>query len=219
MRNNPAVTSTTILDALKWRYATKKFDPSRTIPADLWETLEQSLTLTPSSFGLQPWQFLVVENPEIRKSLREASWGQAQLTDASHIIVFTARTTLDETHVGEWISRLSEIQSTPIDTLAPLRSVIEGFIRPMSLEARQAWNTRQLYIALGQFMATAAYLGIDTCPLEGIDPKAYDRILNLEGTGFATAVGCAAGYRAADDRYATMPKARFPREKTIRHIR
>lgn len=207
-----------LLDALKWRYATKQFDATRPIPEDTWETLEHSLPLTPSSFGLQPWQFLVIGNPELRKELRAASWGQSQVTDASHLVVFAARTDLGDDDIGKWIDRLSEVQSTPLETLAPLRSVISGFIRPMNPETRRAWNTRQVYIALGQFMASAAILGIDTCPLEGIDPSAYDRILGLEGTGYATAVGCAAGYRDPADRYASMPKARFAHTEVVRHL-
>jgi nitroreductase len=220
MRNNPRVTASQVplLDALRWRYATKKFDPARRIPDDLWETLEHSLALTPSSFGLQPWQFLVVETQEIREKLRAASWGQGQVTDASHLVVFSVRTDLSSDDVSRWMDRLSEVQSTPPETLEPLRSVIHGFIEPMSPEARRAWNTRQVYIALGQFMAAAAILGIDTCPLEGINPAAYDEALGLEGTGYATAVGCAVGYRAEDDRNASLPKARFTHESVIRHI-
>lgn len=221
MRNNPRNVNPTqvpLLDALRRRYATKKFDPARRIPADTWEQLEQSLVLTPSSFGLQPWQFLIIENPAVREQLRAASWGQSQVTDASHLVVFTARTTMDETDVDHWMNRISEVQSTPLETLAPLQSVIKGFIQPMTPDARRAWNTRQVYIALGQFMAAAAVLGLDTCPLEGIDPAGYDRVLELENTGYATAVGCAIGYRAEDDRYATMPKVRYPHERLVRRI-
>lgn len=221
MRNNPRNVNPTqvpLQDALKRRYATKKFDPARHIPQETWEVLEQSLVLTPSSFGLQPWQFLIVENPVVREQLRAASWGQSQVTDASHLVVFTARTSMEEADVDQWIGRISEVQSTPLETLAPLGSVIKGFIQPMSPEARQAWNTRQVYIALGQFMAAAAVLGLDTCPLEGIDPAGYDRVLGLENSGFATAVGCAVGYRAEDDRYANLPKVRYPHERLIRRI-
>ncbi len=221
MRNNPGTVTSPqapLLDALKWRYATKKFDPNLRIPADTWETLEHSLALTPSSFGLQPWQFLVIGNPEIRAALRAESWGQSQLTDASHLVIFTVRTDLGEEDIGRWIERLAEVQSTPLESLEPLRSVIAGFIHPMTAEQRQAWNTRQIYIALGQFMAAAAILGIDTCPLEGINPAGYDRVLGLENSGYATAVGCAVGYRAADDRHASLPKARFAREAVIRHL-
>jgi len=221
MRNNPRNVNPTqvpLPDALQWRYATKKFDPARRIPQETWELLEQTLVLTPSSFGLQPWQFLIIENPAVREELRAASWGQSQITDACHLVVFTARTTLDEEDVSRWMERISEVQSTPLEVLAPLQSVIKGFIHPMSPEDRRAWNTRQVYIALGQFMAAAAVLGIDTCPLEGIDPAGYDRVLGLEGTGYATVVGCAVGYRAADDRSAALPKVRYPHDRLIRRI-
>jgi nitroreductase len=113
---------------------------------------------------------------------------------------------------------MSEIQGTPLEALAPLKSAIIGFIHPMSPQARHEWNRRQVYIALGQFMTAAAILGLDTCPLEGMDPAAYDRILGLENSGFATAVACAVGYRAADDRHANLPKARYPHSRIIRRI-
>jgi nitroreductase len=134
------------------------------------------------------------------------------------LVVFTARTTMEEADVDHWMDRISEVQSTPLEALAPLQSVIKGFIQPMSPEARKAWNTRQVYIALGQFMTSAAVLGLDTCPLEGIDPAGYDRVLGLENTGYATAVGCAVGYRADDDRFAKLPKVRYPHERLIRRI-
>ncbi len=220
MPNNPAVTSpqSALLEALNRRYATKKFDPARHIPADEWAALESSLVLTPSSFGLQPWRFFVVETPEVRAALKGHSWGQSQVVDASHLVVFAARTDLSETDVSEWMGRLSEVQSTPLEALAPLASVINGFIKPMLPEGRHQWNARQVYIALGQFMASAALLGIDTCPLEGINPKGYDEVLGLEGSGYATAVACAAGYRAGDDRHAALPKARYAAERIIRHV-
>lgn len=206
-----------LLAALRRRYATKKFDAAKSIPADHWEALLESLVLTPSSFGLQPWNFHIVENPTLRQALRAASWNQPQVTDASHFVVLTARTTLATQDITEWITCLAATQGTPPENLAPLQSVIEGFIAPMSDETRHAWNTRQVYIALGQLMTAAAALGIDTCPMEGIDPSAYDRILGLDGTGYATAVGCALGYRAADDKYASQPKARYPASRVITH--
>lgn len=207
-----------LLEALNRRYATKKFDATRHIPAETWEALEQSLVLTPSSFGLQPWQFVVVENPAVRKELSAVSWGQTQISDASHLVVFTARTDLNASDIDDWIACMAEVQATPAEVLAPFRAVVAGFVEPMTPEARHAWNVRQLYIALGQFMTSASVLGIDTCPLEGIDPAGYDRVLGLENSGYATAVACAAGYRAGDDRHAKLPKARFTRSRLIRHI-
>jgi nitroreductase len=208
-------TPSQLLESLRWRYATKKFDPTASIPAESWDALLQSLVLTPSSFGLQPWKFIIVENPTLRAALREASWGQPQVTDASHYIVLATRTSLSSQDVTDWMETLAATQGTTAENLAPLHSVIAGFIAPMTDETRRAWNTRQVYIALGQLMTAAAFLGIDSCPMEGIDPAAYDRILGLEGSGYATAVGCALGHRASDDKYAAQPKARFPASRVI----
>lgn len=207
-----------LLAALRFRYATKVFDPARKIPAETWDALEKSLVLTPSSFGLQPWKFLVVETPEIREKLKSASWNQPQLTDASHLVVLTARTDLTQADIDSWIARLSEIQGTPIEALAGLSGMISSFSSTMTPAEKQAWNTRQVYIALGQLMTSAAVLGIDSCPLEGISPADYDTILGLPGTGYATAVACALGYRSPEDKYAVAPKARFADAQVIEHV-
>lgn len=207
-----------LLEALRWRYATKQFDPARRIPETVWTALEQSLVLTPSSFGLQPWKFFVIGDPEVRTRLRGVSWGQAQVTDASHYVVLTARTDLTGDDLDAWMTCLAETQGKPPESLAPLRSVIEGFTKSMTPAALLAWNTRQVYIALGQLMTAAAMLGIDACPMEGIDPAGYDAVLGLTGSGYTTAVGCALGYRAADDRHAGLPKARFTAERVIGRV-
>jgi nitroreductase len=207
-----------LLAALRFRYATKAFDAARKIPAETWDAFEQSLVLTPSSFGLQPWKFLVIDHPEIREKLKAASWGQGQVTDASHLVVLTARTDLAQADIDSWIARLSEVQGTPAEALAGLSGVISSFSSAMTPAEKQAWNTRQVYIALGQLMTAAAVLGIDSCPLEGISPADYDTILGLPGTGYATAVACALGYRSAEDKYAVAPKARFEAEKVIARI-
>lgn len=214
---NP-LTSDQLLAALNWRYATKQFDATRKIPADVWDALEQSLVLTPSSFGLQPWKFLVVRDPAIRARLQPESWNQPQVTEASHFVVLTARTDLDKHDIDTWISRMAEAQGKNIEDLAPLKGMIAGFAETMSREARHAWNARQVYIALGQLMTAAAVLGIDACPMEGISTAAYDRILGLESSGYATAVACALGYRSADDKYAAIPKARFGKDAVISMI-
>ncbi len=207
-----------LLASLRWRYATKKFDPTHKIPAATWDALEESLVLTPSSFGLQPWKFLVIQDPGVRANLAAESWHQPQVTQASHYVVLTARTNLNAADIDAWMERMAEVQGSGPEVLAPLKGMIEGFAQAMSHEARHAWNTRQVYIALGQLMTTAAVMGIDACPMEGISAAGYDQLLGLEGSGYATVVGCALGYRAADDKYASIPKARFDRSKVISHI-
>jgi len=211
-------TPDSLLAALRWRYATKQFDASRKIPENLWEAIEESLVLTPSSFGLQPWKFLVVKNPAIRAKLLPDSWNQPQVTDASHLVVLTARTDLTSADIEAWISRMADVQGKDAAAVAPLKGMIAGFAERMSGDDRHAWNIRQVYVALGQLMTAAAVLGIDACPMEGISAAAYDRTLGLEGSGYATVVACALGYRAEGDKYATTPKARFERAKVIQHL-
>lgn len=208
-----------LIEALQWRYATKKFDPARKISPDEWAALEQSLILAPSSFGLQPWKFIVVTDQATKAALVPASWGQSQPAECSHFVVFTVRQGLDANHVDRFLDRAAAVQGNRIEALAGYRKVILA-----SLEKARAagyldqWQTHQVYIALGQFMAAAAVIGVDTCPMEGIEPDRYDEILNLKGTGFATVVACAVGHRAAEDKYARFKKVRFDAEEVIGRI-
>ena len=215
----PTTSPSTVIDALNWRYATKKFDPSKKIPADTWSSLEQALLLSPSSFGLQPWKFIVVNDPALRAKLVPASWGQTQIADASHLVVFAFRKNLDAAYVDKFFARQVEVRGGTVEALDGYRKMIMG-----SLDGARAkgtldvWQSRQVYIALGQFMAAAALVGIDTCPMEGIDVSQYDELLGLAGTDFTTLCACPAGYRAADDKYAVAPKVRFPASEMIAHL-
>jgi len=208
-----------LLTALNWRYATKKFDPTKQIPAETWAALEQALVLSPSSFGIQPWNFLVVTNPAVREKLVPVSWGQTQPTDASHFVVFAVRKDLPEAHIDRYVARTAELRGSTPEALAPFRKMMMGSLEGARTKGfLDTWQTHQVYIALGQFMASAAVLGVDTCPMEGLEPAKYDEILGLAGTGFATVVACAAGYRAGDDKYASLPKVRFPVAEVIQHV-
>lgn len=207
-----------LISSLRWRYATKRFEPGRRIPAETWRAIEESLVLTPSSFGLQPWKFLVITDPEVRTRLATESWGQSQVTEASHYVVLAVRVGLESADINRFMERIKEIQATSDETLAPLKSVIEGFITTMDAASLHAWNARQVYIALGQLMTTAAVLQIDACPMEGLSTVGYDRILGLEGSGYATAVACALGYRAESDRFASMAKVRYEHSHVVQHI-
>lgn len=209
------MTPDSLVASLRWRYATKQFDAGRSIPAPVWEAIEDSLVLTPSSFGLQAWKFVVVADPDLRTALRAESWNQPQITDASHLVVLAARTDLTPDDIQRWITRLAEVQGRPPEDFEILHRMITGYSDAMETGQRQEWNKRQVYIALGQLMAAAAVLKVDTCPLEGINPEGYDKILGLTGSGYATAVACALGYRDAADKYAAAPKARFEKSDVI----
>ena len=215
---NPIPTPT-LLEALNWRYAVKKFDPTRKIPAATWSALEQALVLSPSSFGIQPWRFLVVTDPAVRAKLVPVSWGQTQPADCSHHVVFAVKKGLGEPEITRYIARTAEVRGVPPESLTGFKNMMLGSLQKAAAAGYlDAWQTHQVYIALGQFMASAALVGIDTCPMEGIEPARYDEILGLAGTGYATVVTCAAGYRAADDKYALLPKVRFPVSEVVQHV-
>jgi nitroreductase len=208
-----------LIDALNWRYATKQFDPQRRIDAPSWAALLESLRLAPSSFGIQPWRFIVVENPELRARLMAVSWNQRQVVDASHLVVFTYRQGLDAAHINAYMQSTAAIRGTTVEAMEPFRKVImQSVDGARAAGYLDTWQSRQVYIALGQFMAAAAVLGIDTCPLEGLEPARYDEILQLAGSGYTTLCACAVGFRAADDKYAATPKVRFPAEAVIQYL-
>jgi nitroreductase len=213
----PPVTPETVVEQLKWRYATKKFDPARTIPPATWAALEQALVLTPSSYGLQPWKFFVVTDPAVKAQLPAHSWGQRQPEDCSHMVVLAIKANVGEADIDRHVARVSEVRGQPVETLARYKQTMVGSLTDPPFDINE-WAARQVYIALGQFMACAAVLGVDTCPMEGIDPAKYDEVLGVAAQGYQTVVACPAGYRAADDKYAQTPKVRFKTEDVIQVI-
>ncbi len=217
MSNSEPVKSEVLLRQLNWRYAVKKFDPSRRISAADWRALEEALVLSPSSWGIQPWMFVVVDDPAVRAQLVSVSWGQRQVVDASHLVVFAIKKGLAVADVDRYLARIADVRGVPPSSLDGFRKVLVAFLEKPGFDV-DGWSAKQLYIALGQFMTAAAMLGIDTCPMEGLDPAAYDRILGLAQQGYATYCACPAGYRAADDRSATAKKVRFALGDVVRHV-
>ncbi len=215
---NAALTPAQLLASLEWRYATKAFD-TRKLPDATWAALEESLRLTPSSYGLQPWKFIVVNDPALRAKLRPVSWNQSQVTDASHLVVFARRTEVTEADVNEFFHQMVTERGADAAKLEPYRQMmLGGVVNGKDAAGQKDWAARQLYIALGQLMGAAAAMAIDTCALEGIDPDAYTEILGLKGTGYEAVVACAVGDRSADDKYAGMKKIRFPAARVIRRV-
>lgn len=215
---SPSLNPSQLVQALEWRYATKLFDTKK-LPADLWTALEKSLQLAPSSFGLQPWKFFIVSDPAVRAKLRPVSWNQSQVTDASHLVVFTHRTEMTEDDVNAFYNQMVADRKADASQLEPYRQMmLGGVVKGKDAKSQREWAARQVYIALGQLMAAAAMVGVDTCPLEGIDAAQYDQILGLKGTGYETVVACAVGYRSADDKYASLKKVRFPAARLFGRI-
>jgi nitroreductase len=219
MMSNAPLSPEQTLEQLNWRYATKKFDPTKKIDEATWKTLEQSLVLSPSSFGLQPWQFFVIRNPKIREQLLEHSWGQKPVVDASHLIVFAIKQDLDNGDVDRYIQRMAEVQQVPLEKLNGFSNMVKGYLQepPFPLDVDK-WAAKQTYLALGFFLNCAAMLEIDTLPMEGFIPAKYDEILGLDSKGYSAVVICAVGYRADDDQYAHSPKVRFPTENVVQYV-
>lgn len=205
-----------LLTQLNWRYATKQFDSQRKIDPKTWAALEESLVLTPSSFGLQPWKFIVVKDPATRERLVPASWGQRQVADASHLVVFAIKSNLGEQDIETYVNRIAEVRGATRESLAGYRDMMVGsLIKSRDDVGRNSWAANQTYIALGNFLTSAAVLGIDACPMEGIEPAKYDEILGLDKKGLHTVVVATAGYRAASDKYAGQKKVRFPKSEVL----
>jgi nitroreductase len=205
-----------LVNQLNWRYATKQFDPQRKISPEDWAALEEALVLTPSSFGLQPWKLIVITDQATKERLVAASWGQRQPADCSHLVVFAIKKDVSERDLDVYVDRIVEVRGTPRESLAGLHDMMTGsLIKGRDATARNTWATHQVYIALGNFLTSTALLGIDACPMEGIEPAQYDKILGLTKQGLGAVVVAAAGYRAASDKYATLKKVRFPKEEVL----
>jgi nitroreductase len=211
-----ACTPDDLAGALRWRYATKLFQPGRRIPEPVWAALEDALVQSPSSYGLQPWKFLLIEDPSLRAALRPHSWDQSQITDCSHLVVFLARRTIAPADLERLIQATAEARGLAAEQLDPYRALMEkDLINGPRSGAIERWASNQVYIALGTFLTAAALLAVDACPIEGFSPPDYDRILDLEGSPYRSCVVCAAGYRDPEDRYASLAKVRYPADALI----
>ena len=211
--------SETVLAQLSWRYAVKKFDPSKKISDTNWKILEESLRLAPSSYGLQPWKFYVIKDPAVREQLKAASFKQSQVTDSSDFVVFVYKPKMNEAHIQSHLEKMASVQGVTLESLDRYKkNMIDDLLISGRASVIQHWAERQVYIAMGMIMTAAAVLKIDTCPMEGLLPAAYDKILNLEGTGWSSVAAIACGYRSADDAFQHRPKVRFDAKDVIKYV-
>jgi nitroreductase len=205
-----------ILSSLEWRYATKVFDASQTVPQDTWAAIEKSLILTPSSFGLQPWKFLVVTDKALREKLVADSWDQRQVADCSHLVVMAVKKEISVADIDAFLASIVGVRGGTADALMGYRGMMVGAHGQGYMSTD--WAKKQAYIALGQLMTVCAALKIDTCPMEGFIADKYDAALGLDKDGYTAAVLCPVGYRSADDKYASLPKVRHSSAQVIQHV-
>lgn len=214
------VSSEAITAQLNWRYATKSFDSSKKISDQDWQLLADAICLTPTSYGLQPVKAIVVQNAAKRKELRAVSWNQSQVEDCSHFVVLATLKKVTEEYVKKYIARISEVRGVPAEQLKAYQDMMLGDIvhGPRS-ETAHFWAQRQAYITMGFLLETAALKGIDSCPMEGLDPAQYDKILGIAGSEFATVAAVALGYRSASDTYQNLKKVRFKQDQLVEVLR
>ena len=207
------------MQQLSWRYAVKKFDAGKKISTSDWEFLEEVLRLSPSSFGLQPWKFLIVQNPEMRKKLTTATWGQKQVEDCSHFVVLTTLKKIDVSFIDKYLKSIADTRGVPIGSLEAFKkNIVNTWVTGPRQSDVLSWTQRQVYIAMGNLMNAAAMLKIDTTPMEGLEPAKYDEILNLNSTDFSTVAAVACGYRSGDDELARAKKVRFSKSEVFQII-
>ena len=188
----------------------KKFDAARKIPPATWAALEEGLVLSTSSYGLQPWKFFVVETPATREKLLPHSWGQKQIVEASHLVVFALKADVGAADAERLAARTAEVRGVPPATLDGYKKMMVGSLAGKPRHDVDVWMTHQVYIALGQFLTAAAVIGVDACPMEGFAAPIYDEILGLPAKGYRSVVVATAGYRSEQDANARLPKVRFP---------
>jgi nitroreductase/dihydropteridine reductase len=208
-----------IIDAMKWRYAVSKFDTSKKLTDEQLSTLVDAMILAPSSFGLQPWKFIVVSNSEKKAALMAAGYGQAKINEASHLIVLAVEKVIDEKLVEKYMKNVSDVRGVPVENLKGYSDMINGAISRMNAEQRVEWAAKQAYIALGVLVAAGATEGIDVAPMEGFEAQKFDEILGLDKMGLTTKVIASVGFRAADDAHANDKKVRYPKEEVVIEVR
>lgn len=213
------ITPTTILNALNWRYATQVFDMSKPLEEDKLDTILESARLAPSSLGIEPWKFIVVENADIRAKLKIAGYNQTKITESPVLIVVAYRIDLKENMSKERVERSVKTTNLESSAFDGLKNMIDGSFSSKTQQELETWSKSQAYIPLGMMIETAALLGVDAGPMEGFDANAVDEILGLKEKHLHATSMITLGYRAVDDTAALRPKVRRSFEEVVEFIK
>ncbi|WP_108424166.1 NAD(P)H-dependent oxidoreductase [Flagellimonas amoyensis] len=202
-----------VIEHRTWRYATKKFDPTKKVSDQDLETLLEATRLSASSYGLQPYHIFVISDQETKEKLKPASWNQSQITDASHLIVFANASDFGEELVDDYLTNVVETRNIPAENLKGYSDFMKSKLISLPIEAKDTWTAKQAYIAFGNLMQAAAELKIDTCPMEGFEADKYNEILGLVEKNLNAAVVLPIGYRSEEDQTQHLPKVRKSTEE------
>ena len=204
-----------MIDALEWRYATKKFDDSKTLSDSQINILKRGFSLTPTSYGMEPLRLVVIKDQDVKNELYKHSYNQNQVKTASHILVICTENTVDESFINHNFELQKKIRQTTDEILKPFRDFLIKDLTGRSDEELKHWTTNQAYLVMGNLLTVCAAEKIDACPMEGFVSEAYDEVLGLKEKGISSALVLAVGYRAKDDKFADFQKVRRPEEETI----
>ncbi|WP_108803090.1 NAD(P)H-dependent oxidoreductase [Aquimarina sp. Aq107] len=204
-----------IIESLQWRYATKKFDNTRTLPQEKIDILTTAFNLTATSYGLQPLKLVVLNDKEIQKELTAHSWNQQQVADASHILIFCIENTVGEAYITKYFDNVKAIRDTPEEILKPFKEQLIDSFGNKSADEISNWAAKQAYLAMGNLLTVCATEKIDACPMEGFIPEKYDEILNLTQLGLTSVLVLPVGYRSKDDMFADLKKVRRSINETV----
>lgn len=201
--------------ALRWRYATKKFDPARSVEDAVVDSILEAGNLTASSYGLQPYQFVLVTDRKLREELVVSSFGQRQVVDSSHLIVIAIRTDVDESYIRNFVKIKEQERQAAAGSLNAYAEMMIKSIMGMEAHERLQWAACQAYIAMGTMLAACAVAQVDACPMEGFNPSAYDKRLNLAAYSLHAQLLLPVGYRSTDDATSHQSKVRRPIEEMV----
>ncbi|WP_425075725.1 NAD(P)H-dependent oxidoreductase [Psychroserpens sp. S379A] len=203
------------INALKWRYATKKFDSDKSLSPEKINIIKEAFNLTATSYGLQTISLVVVSDKDKREQLVEHSYHQRQVADASHLLVICIQDDILDADVEGLFNTISELRQTPASILEPYREDLKVMMQNMTKTERQEWSIKQAYIALGNLMTVCAFEHIDACPMEGFIPSKYDELLHLKDYNLRSVLLLPIGYRAEDDKFATFQKVRKQVDESV----
>lgn len=203
------------IDNLKWRYAVKKFDSTKTLEQEKVDLLKEAFNLTATSYGLQPIKLLVIQNKEIQQQLVQHSWNQQQVAQASHVLILCIDINLSGTDVEEYFQRVKAIRNTPDKIINPFKDFLVSKINSQHKEDLISWAKNQAYLAMGNLLTVCAQEQIDSCPMEGFEPDKYDKILDLPSKNLSSVLVLPIGYRAEDDFMKDQKKVRKSIEEIV----
>lgn len=208
-----------IIESLNWRYATKSFDITKKVANEDLNTIIDAFRLTPSSFWVEPWKLIVVENDDLKNKLVKQSYWQVQVWEASHVLVFTRKKDINEDVIDSFLDNMAKIKWASREDLKWYEDVVKWYFARLDDDWKKTWAEQQVYLALWNVMTVLAEMKIDSCAIWGFNPEWYDELLNLDEKNLASVVVLPIWYRNENDKYSSAEKVRFSMDEVSEIIK